>query len=205
MARSSAGLFASVHQADFYQTMMNNAIDLLPHGAGRSLLDVGCGPGLMTRVADQRGYQALGIDTDQDMILAAKGIARKEQSGARFTRRVLDDVPVLPRADVVVGASLLAVLDDQAVALRQLWQHVSPSGHLLIIEATNEMTLRRARQLIAIGDLGRRSWLLALWASARQGRTVNPQVFGEIGDDLERRFVPLLHGLVGAWIFQRAT
>ena len=49
--------------------------DYLPEGGGR-VLDLGCGPGDMVGLLAEEGYQAVGIDSSEGMITAAKAHQR---------------------------------------------------------------------------------------------------------------------------------
>ncbi|MBV8194272.1 MAG: class I SAM-dependent methyltransferase [Candidatus Dormibacteraeota bacterium] len=84
MGALAARFFARVQAAGFYQTLLRDALALAPNGDGRSLLDIGCGPGALTRLAAARGYHATGIDSDPAMIAQAQRIARREGSAATF-------------------------------------------------------------------------------------------------------------------------
>jgi hypothetical protein len=53
--------------------------------------------------------------------------------------------------DVVTAASLLAVVPDPVVALHQLWSCVAPTGTLLVIETSQQMTPASARRILATG------------------------------------------------------
>ena len=204
MSAVSAGLFTWVQGADFYRDHLRGVVELLPPGEGDTLLDIGCGPGLLTRLAAARGYRAVGLDVDQHMVAAAKRIALRERSTATFETVDLHAAPTrLTPADVVAAASLLAVMPDRHVALEMLWRSVAPGGLLLVVEATEDMTVRAARRLLTNGLPGRRSRLLIRWASGREGRTVDPRIYEDLPNVTEKRLVPLLSGLVGAWLFQK--
>jgi len=197
-------LFTWVQGADFYRDHLRSAVELLPPAEGETLLDIGCGPGLLTRLAAARGYRAVGLDADQNMVAAAKRIAFRERSTATFETVDLHASPTrLTPADVVAAASLLAVMADRRTALDLLWRTVAPGGLLLVVEATEDMTVRAARQLLADGLPGRRSRLLIRWASGRAGRTVDPRIYEGLPDVTEKRFMPLIGGLAGAWLFRK--
>ena len=61
MGYLSAAFFTWVQSAQFYVDLHTQAIELLPTGDGKSWLDVGCGPGLVARLARSRGYDVLGL------------------------------------------------------------------------------------------------------------------------------------------------
>lgn len=199
MSYSSAKLFAWLQEADFYKDLHSKAMAGLPDGKDRSWLDFGCGPGLFTRLAAARGYSAIGIDGDPSMIREAKKIAKSEGSSADFA--VGDVFQSRPQgADVVSASSLLAVLDDKIGGFEALLRAVNPGGVLLIVEPTDRMTTQAVDVLIQEGLHDRRIDGLQMWARARQGSAIDPEIFGTA---IPATFAPLLGGLVGAWSFQR--
>lgn len=164
-------------------------------------MDAGCGPGLVARLAAARGYSATGIDISPHMIHAARRIAKREKSQANFRVADISNLPTKV-ADVVSAASLLAILETKRSGLRKLWKCVRPGGTLLIVEPTNKMTVHNAEKVIEKGLPGKRTEGLRMWATAREGRAVDPEIYGELRAD-PVRFVPLLHGLVGAWLIRK--
>ena len=202
MGYFSARLFTWLQDAEFYCALHDQAVGLLPPGAGRVWLDVGCGPGLVPRLAAAAGYDALGMDADEQMIRAARRIALRSGSSARFLRCRLAalDGAVAP-ADVVSASSFLAVVDDAPQALAQLWRAVRPGGQLLIIEPLPGMTLARANRLIRGGVIGAKgAYGLRLWATVRQGVVRDHSALLQAGPV---QFVPLLDGMVGAWLMRK--
>lgn len=193
-------LFAWLQGAHFYRDLHRRAVEKLPVGPGKIWIDAGCGPGLVTRLAAERGYSAKGVDADPSMIKAAKRLARVHRSSAEFEVGNIDGLPDR-YADVVSAASLLAVLDDKPSGLNSLWRCVRPGGYLLIIEPTHQMNPENAKKLVGTNLPRKRINGLRIWAAARQNRAVDPKVFDAI--EGERKYVDLLHGLVGAWIFKK--
>ncbi len=194
-------LFTWLQGADFYRALHREAVEALPVGHGEPWLDVGCGPGLVTRFAAERGYHTLGIDTDPQMIAAAKRIAHREHSPAEFQTGDFTRFPA-ESAHVVSAASLLAVLPDREAGLRSLWHLLRPGGTLLIVEPTRQMTSENAARAIQNGMRSRRIVGLRMWANARQGNIVDPEIHRTLEAN-SVHFLPLLQGLIGAWVLQK--
>jgi SAM-dependent methyltransferase len=196
----SARLFTWIQGAAFYTDVHAEAVRLLPRGDGRRWLDVGCGPGLVARLASERGYDALGIDRDPAMVRAARDLTQNER--CRFEVGELGrGVAERHSAHVVSAASLLIVLPDPRAGLVELWDCVSPGGTLLVVETTEQMTPERARSVAPHTRPGRRA-ALSLWARARSGRALDPRLFDTI-DARARGDHALLDGLVRAWTFEK--
>ncbi len=188
--------------AEAYERVHRLAVETLPPGQGKRWLDVGCGAGLVARLAASRGYRARGMDPAPAIVAAARRLARQQGSAASFTVGALESVAP-NSADVVSAASLLAVLDDKEAALCRLWQAVRPGGHLLIVEPTERMSSAHMGRLIAAGEGGRRSLALRAWAAARAGRATDPAVYTALG--VNPRKLQLLAGMVGVWLFEKGA
>ncbi|MBI3776667.1 MAG: methyltransferase domain-containing protein [Gammaproteobacteria bacterium] len=205
MSFAAAKLFDWLQGADFYHAAHRAAVEQLPPGGGKLWVDVGCGPGLVTRLAAARGYRAIGVDRDRHMIAAAQRRAARAASAAAFQIGDIDGLAAMPaRADVISAASLLAVVDDPAAALTALLAAVKPGGCVLVIEPTAAMTPAAADTLIGHGLGGKRVNGLRLWARARHGRAINPDLF-----DMARanavHYAPVLAGLLGVWMLRTAA
>lgn len=197
-----AVLFSWVQGATFYRDLHKTAVDSIPTGSGKTWLDVGCGPGLVSRLAAAQNFAVVGIDYSPSMIVAARLIATWKKAPVRF--EVGDLASLLGReAHVVSAASLLAVLPDKEQALKTLWNCVLPKGHLLIIEPTDLMNPANARNVIKNGLPKGRTNALKLWSKARANRAVDPNIFDTI-NAAEIHCLPLLSGLVKAWILTKA-
>lgn len=197
----ASALFTWIQGADFYRDLHKQAVDLLPMGNGKLWMDIGCGPGLVSRLAADRGYQVVGIDSDPQMIQAAKRLARRQGLSIEFKTGDVFNLPA-DSADVVSAASLLAVLGDRTKGLNSIWNSLKPKGTLLIIEPTDQMTAENANKTITNGLPRKRISGLRMWASARQGNIVNPRIYESL-DARSVEFTSLLGGLVGAWIISK--
>ena len=197
----TSALFTWIQGADFYHDLHKQAVNLLPVGNGKTWMDVGCGPGLVARLAAEKGYQVMGIDSDPLMIRSAKRIAKRQGLSVDFKTGDVFNLPTAS-ADVVSAASLLAVLENRTSGLNSLWKCLRPGGTLLIIEPTDQMTIENANQLIKNGLPRKRIQGLRMWATARQGNIVNPAIYKTLNAQ-SVHFTPLLNGLVGAWVIQK--
>jgi ubiquinone/menaquinone biosynthesis C-methylase UbiE len=200
MGAFAARFFGYVQDADFYRDLHREAVALLPVGAGRTWFDVGCGPGLVARLAHERGYDAVGFDIDADMVRLACRRSAAAAVGLRYVESGLDDLVVKNgRADVVSAASLLNVLPDRRAALIQLLDAVAPGGTLLVVETSDMMASLRAGDRRRKLALGHRAWVLRLWARARLGtRAVDIEALCPNEYAVQRH--ALLGGLVNAWL-----
>jgi len=197
-----AAVFEWLQGAGFYRELHRASANLLPDGDGQTWLDAGCGPGLMARIAAQKGYLATGIDRDPRMIESARACACKDGNAARYHVSDLDDPHLtIGRYDVVSASSLLVVVSDPEAMLARLEALVRPGGKVLIIEASPSMSRRHAIRAILSGGLGPRSYMLLAWASVRTERTLPVAIFDRAGS--RARCFPILDGLVHAWLIER--
>ena len=106
------------------------------YGAGRDVLEAGCGTGLLLREAAGFARQAVGLDLSRGMLGAAR------QRGLRVMQGSLTDVP-LPDAsvDVVYSMKVLPHVPPIRDAVAELARVVRPGGHLLL-EFYNPWSLR---------------------------------------------------------------
>jgi SAM-dependent methyltransferase len=121
--------------------------DLVGPADGRRVLDLGSGDGLLTAALAKLGAFAVGIDLDRSMLRAA--VARREPGQSKPARYVEGQLERLPfrdaTFDVVVAVTVLCLVPDRAIALREAARVLRPGGRLIV------------------GDLGR--W--NLWAARR--------------------------------------
>jgi len=125
----------------------------------------------------------------------------RQKLSARFEVGDVFKIP-MQSADVVSASSLLATLDDKVGGFQALLAAVKPGGSLLIIEPTDRMSVPVVDALIRDGLPNGRIAGLRMWARARQGHAIDPEIF-KVADAGEVTFTPLLGGLVGAWLFER--
>lgn len=93
------------------------AIDGLADGA-RTLLDVGCGSGILALAAARLGLVARGIDNDPVAVADARGNAARNGLDVAFDTTPLADIP--GPYDIVVANLFAEVLAAEAASLRRV-------------------------------------------------------------------------------------
>src|SRR5690606_28518523 len=114
-----------------YRVVMDAVSPVLDDGAGRRLLDFGCGAGLFLALAEQRGFDAYGVDLSPDSV---------EQARQRLTRAKVFHGSPLTVAEIAAGGfdvitmwSVLAHLPRPVEDLSMLRGLLAPGGKLVIL------------------------------------------------------------------------
>jgi SAM-dependent methyltransferase len=131
----------SARSAEFYESTFVPAlfadwaahlVDAAEPAAGQSVLDVGCGTGVVARaVADRIGQAGgiVGLDRNDAML----AVARRLRPDLRWR---LGDAGALPfddgSFDLVVSQAALMFLDDRVAALREMGRVAGPDGRVLV-------------------------------------------------------------------------
>jgi len=106
---------------------------------GGKVLDIGCGPGVITLYLLQRGCEVWGVDISEEMINeAAKQIEKTEyKEVAHFS---VGDITSLdfPDAyfDAVVCAGVIEYLEDAEIAIKEIHRVLKPNGIAIITVPT---------------------------------------------------------------------
>jgi SAM-dependent methyltransferase len=127
-----------------YRLVMNAFGRLFRKGAGRRLLDFGCGSGLFLELAHRRGFDGYGVDLAPDAVEHA----RTRPGGANAFYGSPRDVPEIAAGgfDVVTLWSVLAHLSRPAEDLTMLRELLTDDGALLVLTVNaNSLDLKARR------------------------------------------------------------
>ncbi len=135
------GHHASVLRSHTWRTVANSAAYLTPHlQAGRSVLDVGCGPGTLT--ADLAAHVSpgpvIGMDFAAEIIASATADHASNGDGATLsfeTGDVYDMNYADDRFDIVHAHQVLQHLSDPVAALREMGRVAVPGGMVAVRDA----------------------------------------------------------------------
>lgn len=194
-----AHFFRWLQSLKFYIDIHRKAAGSLAVEKGR-WFDIGCGPGVLTQIANELNFQVTGFDSSADMIL----IAKKTYSDLQFVHLSLSKlIASSQQAQIVSASSLVFVLPEPLNGLNQLWALVAPGGHLLLIETTSRMSVKNAlhwmknKRKIEPG--------LFLWGLARSGHSVEQKIESWLAGipHQNAQRVEHLDGLVKSWIIKK--
>lgn len=135
---------AAIHDARFGDLAVEAAATVVEHlrAAGRrdgTVVDLGCGSGILARRVSDAGFDVLGVDLSEDML----ALAARNAPTARFLHASLADVDLPPAVAVTaIGEALNYATDPRAglATLEQVAERVAtalvPGGLFLFDVAT---------------------------------------------------------------------
>lgn len=135
--------------------------------AGRSLLDIGCGPGTLANALAARGATVTGIDPNPAAVAAAAAAA----PAGRFEVAGAEALP-FPSAsfDGAVFLNALHHVPDARAALSEAARVVRPGAAILVVEPLAEGSFFTALRLVEDETAIRRAAQAALAAAVASGQ-----------------------------------
>lgn len=106
-----------------------------------SVLDVGCGGGIVSNELSRRGYQVTGIDISLPALEFAEVVCKREGLSSRFIEASAYSLPFADESfDAVVCSDILEHLTDVPRALREVHRVLKPGG-MLVYDTISRTTL----------------------------------------------------------------
>jgi ubiquinone/menaquinone biosynthesis C-methylase UbiE len=134
---------------------------------GCSLLDVGCGDGAYSLLASKHGARVTAIDVSGAMLQAARGRAVAEGATIDFIQGSVEHLPFAAESfDVVLMVTLLCLVNDASLAVREAHRVLRPGGRLIVGELGSYSLWAVKRRLS--GWLGNSLWKSAHFWTAHK-------------------------------------
>jgi SAM-dependent methyltransferase len=155
--------------------------DWIAPQAGWLTLDVGCGPGLLPALLDQRGSCALGVDLDLEMFFPSP--LHQKVAVADIHHPPFGD----QNFDLITATNLLFLLPDPQLALQAMARLLHPNGQIATLNPTECLTVAAARELAEthnLSGLAREtllSWAVRAESHFRWSETETAQLFSSVG------------------------
>ncbi len=141
------GAFAPLHRMT--PARMGFIKDTIGTVKGKTILDIGCGGGLISAPLSRLGAKVTGIDADHQAIQVAKTYAKGEGLAIDFIAGAAEDlVKKQQRYDVVLALEIIEHVEHPALFLKLCSQLVKPNG-LVIFSTLNRTWKSYALGIIA--------------------------------------------------------
>ncbi|HEY7493093.1 MAG TPA: class I SAM-dependent methyltransferase [Candidatus Tectomicrobia bacterium] len=111
-----------------------------PDAALRTVLDAGCGSGVIARELVQEVERVDAVDTARRMIEAGKALPRGDNPKLCWLQGAIEHVPLQPPYALIVAAASLHWMHWETVMPR-FHDLLTPGGHLAVVEEVTEPTL----------------------------------------------------------------
>lgn len=112
-------------------------------GLSGSLLDIGCGPGVMTREFLDKGFRVSSTDISPEMIIKAKESLKNHPKSNNLSFAVCEVENLKYEEfsfDVIICIGVIEYLDDYHIALKKISKYLKKGG-VAIISAPNKLSI----------------------------------------------------------------
>jgi len=136
-------VYGRIYQERAHRTLAY--VDGLGLSSGAPVLEIGCGPGVITTAIARRGFTVSAVDSLQEMVERTETSARRAGLSSRVFAQVanIDDVPFADATfELVVLIGVSEWLVSLTQPLREVFRVLKPGGHL-IISADNNWPLHQ--------------------------------------------------------------
>ncbi|MBE0447428.1 MAG: class I SAM-dependent methyltransferase [Actinobacteria bacterium] len=164
--------FEQVQATPFYKRLLQEFVSFIEIRPDMSAVDIGCGPGYLTRLLAERVKAMSCVDISAAMVQRAREHAREENvENASYTVGRAENIPEQSEYfDVAVATSVIYFVEDPVVALKEMARVVKKGGRVAMMNPSDKMTGRNVISYIERHGLGNReARVLEDWLYAAEG------------------------------------
>lgn len=152
---------AFAERIDVWRAAIDEAAESL--GGGGLCLDLGCGDGVLSRLAAGSGLSVVAIDQSETMLAAARRAVDGSDSDTEFIHAALPLCPDLEarfagQARLILCSSVVEYIPDAARQIRQ-FAHLLDRRGILLLSVPNRRSWYRGVERVAKRILARTDWL----------------------------------------------
>lgn len=104
----------------------------LPDLAKKTVLDVGCGAGLLSEPLARQGGIITSIDTAKEAIAVAQKRAQDQELSIHYQHGIVDDLPAQKMFDVICALEIVEHVEDVSCFLQSLAKRLKPGGYIFL-------------------------------------------------------------------------
>lgn len=137
--------FARLQTLDWYIGVQRGWVATLQTTPGQSILEIGCGPGLLATNLAQHGIQVIGVDRSPGMLRRASAQARTMDVRAVFIRAHAEALAFRDNLfDRTIAASVINIVQDPCAVLTEMTRVTRPHGLVSVLFPSEEMSSNQA-------------------------------------------------------------
>jgi len=164
--------FDNVQSTPFYKSLLQEFVNFIEVNSEMVVVDVGCGPGYLTRLLARRVKSVSCVDISEAMVKRARKHALEEDiENASYTVGRAENIPEESGYfNVAVATSVIYFVEDPVVALKEMARVVTKGAQVAMMNPSDKMTGQNVISYIKEHRLGRHDVeTLENWLYAAEG------------------------------------
>ncbi len=196
LARDASGFFEWLGTRPWYREILSDWVAAIPLNADDRVLEVGCGPGLLSAQVAKQGVTITGLDRSPAMVRRA----RENFPEYTFIEGDALSLPLDDDAmDVAFAASVVNIVDAPQKLVSEMARVVRPGGFVSVLFPTPRLADDASEVAKQRGIVGLSGAALSVWGSKAPKRESNAvrALFEECGL-LDIRLDRYFHGTIAS-------